>query len=73
MSRNSGLNGGQPKSCFGKPRAKFNAVSKPIFPTLSSPMSTHTCNPEAVSLPSSTDTQSSRLYWNMLYSLLQFK
>ena len=40
LSRNSGLNGGQPKSCFGKPRAKFNAVSKPNFLTSSSHMST---------------------------------
>ena len=73
VSRNSGLYGGQPKSCFGKPRAKFNAVSKPTSPTSTTPMSAYTCNSEAVSLPSSTDTQSSRLYWNMLYSLLSFK
>ena len=73
LSRNSGLNGGQPKSCFGKPRAKSKSYIKAHFPRVDYPISTYTCNSEAVSLPSSTDTQSSRLYWNMLYSQLSFK
>ena len=40
VSRNSGLNGGQPKSCFGKPRAKSDAVSWTKSPMLSNHMST---------------------------------
>ena len=40
LSRNSGLNGGQPKSCFGKPRAKSDAVSWTKSLMLSNHMST---------------------------------
>ena len=37
LSRNSGLNGGQSKSCFGKLRAKSDAVSWTKFPMLCKP------------------------------------